>query len=615
MKIGGSGLGQEITKNNWEINLSNFYWLLLVSLVCGAIITLVFFALLAPKNSLELLRWYYTASFLCKLPFGCSAQAANTLQTYQPVVNQITELLAQCKYVFSLGSFGSCLALIAYFREQGKKYTAERYLRGAKLLKPEELQAQIDARYRETEFDLKLGREQIRLPEFLTFRHISLAGAAGTGKTQAINSLLTQIRQKKGQKCLILDLNGQYYSRFGRERDVVLSLYDKRTSAWNFWSEDAPAEFFAEALIETNGNDKFFASAGRALLTDLLRINGNIEGLWKDLTSPTKDLIKKLFGGISPALLGGEEQAAGVMATASLQLNFLQYLNHWCENPESFRITDWCTNEREDWVFLIVRDRDLAAVKPLLRTWVDLTTLGVLQRDENQDYPHLWLIADELPGLGKLPTLGKLLSQGRKYKATALVGYQTSGQIEDIYGKDGAKEILQGLQNKFVFRCSDSDTSKRNSLELGEQEIEEISTTIQFGKLNSTDRNSLNRSIKTRPVVMPSEIQNLPDLQAYLKLCNLNPSLIHFDYQKYPQINEANKSEIPPINIGSAQEEDPETENNEPEWTFDFESEEKETNDLSPDLSSKSEENLYNFDDKKSSSNFLNFHELNSRNE
>ncbi|MDJ0633717.1 MAG: type IV secretion system DNA-binding domain-containing protein [Xenococcaceae cyanobacterium MO_188.B29] len=614
MKI-GSGFGQEITKNNWEIGFQNFCWLLLVSLVCGAIITLIFFALLAPENALELLRWYYTAWFLCQLPFGCSSEAATTLQTYQPVIHQITGLLNQCKYIFSLSSFGSCLGLIVYFQQQGKKYTAERFLRGAKFLKPEELIAEIDAKYQATEFDLKLGREEIRLPEFLTFRHISFAGASGTGKTQAINSLLLQLQQKRPQKCLILDLNGQYYSRFGREGDVILSLYDKRSRNWNFWSEDAPAEFFSEALIETDGNDKFFAPAGRALLTDLLRINSNIENLWQDLTSTPKDLIKKLKGGISPALLGGEEQAAGVMATASLQLNFLQHLNHWCENREPFRITEWCTNQEENWVFLIVRDRDLAASKPLLRTWIDLATLGVLGREEDKAYPHLWLIADELPGIGKLPTLGKLLSQGRKYRATTLVGYQTSGQLEDIYGKDGAKEILQGLQNKFVFRCGDSDTSKKASLELGEQEIEEISTAIQFGKLSTRDRNGLNRSIKTRPVVMPSEIQNLPDLQAYLKLCNLNPSLIHFDYRQYPQINEPNNLEIPPAITASAPEEDTETENTEPEGTFDVDSEKEETNDINADLSSTSEDTLYKFDDKKSSSNFLNFHELNSRNE
>ena len=597
MKFSDSGFGQEITKNNWEIQFQNFCWLLLISFVSGLVITFIIFALLAPKNSFGIIHWYFASWLSCKIPFACSEDAVSNMRALQPSMNRIGGLLGFSKFVLAISTAGSFFGLRYYFKEQGKKFSTEKFLRGARFLLPDQLQTIIDEKFLETEFDIRLGRESIRLPEFLTFRHISFAGASGTGKTQAISSLLTQLQQKRKQKCLILDLNGHYYSRFGRKDDIVLSLYDKRTKAWNFWAEDAPAEFFAEALIEEAEKDKFFAPAGRALLTDLLRINSNIDGLWQDLISQPKDLIQRLKGGISPALIGAEEQAAGVQATALLKLNFLQHLNHWCKNSEPFQLTEWCKDRRENWVFLIVRDCDLASSKPLLRTWVDLTVLGVLQREEDKNYPHLWLIADELAGLGKLPTLGKLLSQGRKYKATALVGYQTSGQIEDIYGKDGAKEILQGLQNKFVFRCSDSDTSKKASLELGEQDIEEVATTIQFGKLASNDRNSLNRSIKTRPVVMPSEIQNLPDLQAYIKFCDLNPSKIHFDYKKYSQINKANDSEIPDTKLGSANfsEEDSEAE-------YDFDP--NEYNDSETEIQ-------YNFDPEEDSDdeddNFLQF--------
>nr|MDJ0717498.1 type IV secretion system DNA-binding domain-containing protein [Prochloraceae cyanobacterium] len=236
---------------------------------------------------------------------------------------------------------------------------------------------------------------------------------------------------------------------------------------------------------------------------------------------------------------------AGVMATASLKLNFLRHLNHWSENKEFFSLTEWANSPGNDWVFLIVRDQDLAASKALLRTWFDLATLGVLQREEDKENSHLWLIADELPGLGQLPTLGKLLSQGRKYKATVVAGYQTPEQLKNIYGSEGANEIFQGLQNKLIYRSPDPDTAKHNSLELGEQEVEEINSSIQFGNHPASDRNSVSKTIKVRPVVMPSELQNLPDLQAYLKICQFDPTLIHFDYQRYPTINEPTCCEIP----------------------------------------------------------------------
>jgi Type IV secretion-system coupling protein DNA-binding domain len=538
--------GQEIVQNEWQLGLGNFIRLALLSMFLGTILAVVYFSLFAPPGSVAIAAYYYWSLLYCKIPFGCSSSAINNINLLQPHMDKIGSTLNACQYVFAFGTLISGVGLRAFFVKRGKQLTEERYLRGAKLLKPEALQGEIDSRYPETLFDLRAGKEKIRFPETLTSRHIVLAGASGTGKTQVTNSLLKQLEKQRRQKVLVLDLNGQYYSRFGKKGDIILSLYDKRTAAWDFWSEDAPPEFFAEALIEND--DKFFAPAGRGLMTDLLRLNNAIDGLWQDLTSKPEKLLSKLEGGISPALIGAPEQAAGVQATASLRLNFLQHLNHWSDgNP--FTMTDWCVNDSENWVFLIVRDRDLAASKPILRVWFDLATLGVLGRDENKDYPHLWLIADELPALGQLPTLGKLLSQGRKYRASVVAGYQTSGQIEDLYGRDGAKEIFQGLQSKIIFRCSDSETSKKASLDLGEQDVEEIGTSIQFGKMPDSDRSSLNRSIKTRPIVMPSELQNLPDLQAYIKICDFNPTLLHFNYKNYPSINESNCSEIPPTAI------------------------------------------------------------------
>ena len=542
--------GQEITFNNWQINYQNFIRLILLSLACGLAIALIWFGLFALKNSFEALNLYWYSWVYCHIPFGCSENAIYNLRVLQPTIDQLNGLFASCWTVFCLGTVTSAIAFQNYFAKKGKALIEEKFIRGSKLLKPEILKAEVNKVHPETDFDIFLGREQIRIPEHLTYRHFALSGASGTGKTQAINSLLRQLEAEPNQKVLILDLNGQYYSRFGRDGDFVLSLYDKRSEPWNFWAENAPPEFFAEALIEQGKNDKFFAPAGRALLSDLLRMNDSIEGLFNDLCSLPEFLLAKLMkaGGISPSLLGAPEQAAGVMSTAGLKLNFLRHLNYWADkNKEPFSLTNWATStEVEGWTFLIVRDEDLAAAKPLMRVWFDLATLGILQRDENQAYPHIWLIADELSGLGELPTLGKLLSQGRKYQASAVCGYQTSGQIENTFGRDGAKEIFQGLQNKVIYRCNDADTARHGSRELGDQEVEELNRGIQFGSNPISDRNNLNRGIKLSPVVMPAELQNLPDLHAYIKLCHFDPTQIHFDYQPHEPINPATDCEIPP---------------------------------------------------------------------
>lgn len=432
-----------------------------------------------------------------------------------------------------------------------------RFIRGARLLKAKELNAEIDAsrdnqgrlKYKPASFDLYLGREKVRLPYSLTFRHLGIVGVSGVGKSQLISFLLRQLRFMNGQKLFILDLNGQYYKHFGREIDKILSLQDPRSQAWSFYGENVPAEVFATALVEIDngGGNKFFGNAGQTLMTEIIGRNTSNEGIWQDLTSPVSQLLAKLQGGLSPALLGAPEQAAGVIATAIVELGFLKNLNQHNKSGEFFSLTEWVLSDSQDWVFLIVKDVDLPATKALLRLWFALVIVAILQRDENKEYPHLWVVADEFAGLGILPDTDKLLSQGRKYKASMVIGYQVRGQIEQLYGKEQAEEIFAGLQNKIIFRSPDPDSSKAESLTLGEQEVEQVNSNAQLGQdLAESDRNSLQRNVQTRPVVMPSELQNLADMLAYLKICEFDPCLISFDYQVLPEINQPSLRQTPP---------------------------------------------------------------------
>ena len=548
--------GQEITQNEWQLAWQNFSKLILTAFAIGVTLGFIWFVLFAPDNYFSSIGLYFWSWLYCKLPFGCSTNASYNLRALQPTMENAGGLLVTCRNITTLGTLGAAYGLNRYFKRKGEELEKTKIVRGSKLLTPGELKEEIAKVHESTRLDLSIGRELVRIPERLTYRHFSMSGASGTGKTQTINSILKQLQNQQNQKALILDLNGQYYSRFGKPEDKILSLYDKRSEKWDFWSEDAPPEFFAKALVDAEGGrENYFTSAGRALLTDLISLDNSIEELWQDLISSPQDLLPKLQGGISPAQLGAPEQAAGVLSTASLKFNFLRYLNCWSKDKAFFSLTDWATDpHNQTWIYIIVRDRDLAASEPLLRVWFDLATHGLLQRDaekaERKEYPHIWLVADELAGLGKLPSLGKLLSQGRKYLGTLIVGYQTAAQIENIYGRFGAKEVLQGLQNKLVYRCSDPDTAKQSSGELGgDQDLLEVSKNIQFGKLAQNDRNSLNQSIKTRPTVSASEIQNLPDLTAYLKICNYNPSLIHFDYHRYEEKNKPTDCEIPNLKL------------------------------------------------------------------
>jgi Type IV secretion-system coupling protein DNA-binding domain len=562
-----SKYGQEDALNQWQRGWQNLVRLLLLSISIGAASTIIWWQLRAPANTFYYLFQYWYSWLYCRLPFACSQVAVYNQQVLQPFIDGLWELLRMCGVVFSVTSFLSFVGLRYYVVCRNQDIDKERFIRGSRLLKPKELNLEIDTartpqgniKYPPTDADLYLGRERVRLPYSLSFRHLGIVGVPGTGKTQLFISIFNQLKSRTGHKGFILDLNGQYYARFGQRGDKILSLQDVRSEAWSFYGErGVPAEFIAQALVEVNNHDNFFTSAAQALLTDLITRNQNIEGVRQDLTSELSKLLEKLQGGISPSLLGAPEQAAGVIATAAVELGFLQQLHQNNQNRDQdgqqfFSLTDWVLSESAEWVFLIVKDVDFAATRTLLRLWVMLVVGAVLQRDEHKPYPHLWVFCDEFPGFGALPDIDKFISQGRKYKATMVAGYQVRGQIQHLYGMEGAKEIIAGLQNKVIFRTPDPSDAKEESLTLGEQEVEEVTTSAQLGQIGEKDSNSLQRGIVTRPVVMPSQLQNLADMRAYTKLCEFDPCLISFDYQTLPTSNQPQTSmrQISPTNSTS----------------------------------------------------------------
>ncbi|MEN9825951.1 MAG: hypothetical protein RI953_1696, partial [Pseudomonadota bacterium] len=127
------------------------------------------------------------------------------------------------------------------------------------------------------EHDVILGRQKIRVCNETMGLHLGIGGASQTGKTNAINQVL-QSRRLAGEKVLIVDPGGEFYARFGRTGDVILSLHDTRAVIWDFWSEGVSEEEMAKALVEVregmDASTKFFQTTGRAVLTSLFRIAG-----------------------------------------------------------------------------------------------------------------------------------------------------------------------------------------------------------------------------------------------------------------------------------------------------------------------------------------------------
>jgi len=461
--------------------------------------------------------------------------------------------------VFGVFSVGMTAFLWLDFYRKGGGQRGDFYRRGSRLVPPRAHNLHVAFKYRKSPphkmgIPLKLGRQKVVIPEALQYRHFAFMGAAGYGKSTAIEEILAHAKGA-GHKCLVVDLNGIFYSRFGRSEDHLLSLRDGRSRPWSFWSEGGEedglfAENMAAALVEEEGGShQYFWKGARALLASLLRVNSSIEELHLDLRKPVGEIRKKLQEAdeISTRVLGDQDgdQADGILGTVALDFSFLGELKAIEPKEESgFSITRWMRDDKDlSWVFLSVREQDLEQTRPLVRLWFDLACLAALQRvPDDPESPHVWLVIDEVKSIGRLPSLPGILDKGRKYKTSVVLGFQALSQLQKIYGDADSRSILQGLQNQFFFRMTEPSCSEYASRVIGCEEVDEVSYGVSLSQKTGRDhrqQGSINQARRERSLVMPEEIRGLETLEAYAKICHHNPVKLIFEVSERRRLQSA----------------------------------------------------------------------------
>jgi hypothetical protein len=393
--------------------------------------------------------------------------------------------------------------------------------------------------------------EHIFITEEILKTHIGIEGATGTGKSVIISSILDQLTTHKKTQVCILDYNGQYFSKFGRKSDKIISINEKRGVKWHPWCENIAPEKIAHSLIENDPNDKFFGPAAKSLFANLMTLNNKIEDFWKDMIRSKEELFEKLskYELSSAGDFEGSSgnQGAGVRRTMSLSLDALRSLNYWTKDKEEFSVIDWAKNGSKDWLYIIVREEDLEKAKPWIRLWLDLVVSGILMRNDRAENNATWLVADELPILGKLPSLQKGITNGRKYNFRCVIGYQTEGQIDEVYDKE-AKGIKNSVRTRIIFNPGDHESAIKCAETLGKKEIYDPLESESYGSSIKDSKTTISSSnqIREKFVVHPSRLRQMDKMECYMKILMFNPVFIKIPLKEYETINKANECEEPP---------------------------------------------------------------------
>jgi type IV secretory pathway TraG/TraD family ATPase VirD4 len=120
--------------------------------------------------------------------------------------------------------------------------------------------------------------------------------------------------------------------------------------------------------------------------------------------------------------------------------------------------------------------------------------------------------------LNNLPAVVQILRLGRSKGAAVSIGVQEFGQIDKIYGREDRQSILGNLNNLIVLRTRDTITTRQLSEYFGETQYWQPEKTTSAGVEDFKDGVSFAKRTVTEPLVLPSQIQNLPPRQAYVFL-------------------------------------------------------------------------------------------------
>lgn len=412
----------------------------------------------------------------------------------------------------------------------------EKFLRGTQMTSQKDLARRTKER----------GKEQITIagvpiPTKAEVSHFSIGGRTGAGKSTILKEMMLGA-MKRNDRMIILDSDGTFVETFYRPGDVILNPYDARTAGWSFFNEirhDYDYERYAKSVIQKSrsSDSEDWNAYGRMLFREVARKvaatsrNPNMREVFDwCCTRDVKELTEFCAGTDAAAIFSGHSKTTG-----SVRFVLSDKLPPHLKMPDGdFSLQDWVENPNGGNLFITWNEQMKESLTPLISCWVDTLFDMIIALPDSRDR-RIWTFLDELESLGRLPTIQKAITRGRRKGLRNVVGFQSFSQLVDVYGTENATTLLSSLNTSVAMGVGrgGTDTADKMSELLGEHEVKRLKTS-ESRKFGSMATKSTHYETVRERVVLPSEIAALDDLHGYLAFTGSLPiAPIEFDYVKY----------------------------------------------------------------------------------
>ncbi|HWX30978.1 MAG TPA: type IV secretion system DNA-binding domain-containing protein [Steroidobacteraceae bacterium] len=375
-------------------------------------------------------------------------------------------------------------------------------------------------------------------------KHFKLIGTTGTGKSTAIRELLGSAIAR-GDRAVFADPDGGYLAQFyDRYRgDIVLNPFEQDSVKWDLFAEienNYDVEQLAGGLIPSSIDPSASEWRGyaRTFLTAVVRrcyVCGwrDMANLWRLLTMASTEELRPIIAGTPAQPFLDPENArmfGSIRSVAGSAIAAFEYIQ--AQRAAPFSVREWVRARSLPGVlFIPYRARQIAAMRSMIATWMRLAIFEAMSQAEGHDQ-RLWLVIDELDALGAIDGLKDALARLRKFGCRCVLGFQSIAQVSSTYGNNEAQTIVENCGNTLILRCSGSEnggTSQFASRLIGDREILRRQVSRGSDRESALSARGARRSRNiteqhaTEAAVMPSELEQLPDLCGFFK-CASSPS-------------------------------------------------------------------------------------------